>query len=401
MIRAKNRYFSLNRIFLLMLGLWPYEQSKLVWLQLILHSGILGSFIIFQFTTFATSKCDLQLVIEILSITSFFFNFVIVYLSFCFNMDVVKHLLELLQHTYDELKDEDEIAIIENYWNIAKRYTEVLTRKIISHFLLWKNIWILLNFNYYFSYYSLVLIVLCVSFFIFSPFLPYIFDVVFSTNESWPHPSLQIVTEYFIDEDRYFYLIILHADTAFFIGALAMLGTGTFLIMYIQHVCGMLKIASYRIERVMTISIQRMSGVRNTNLIHKSIICAIDMHRKALKLVSIEHILHMIHRNIKNLYQVMYQEILSGCISEKLIQSVLIMNMYYTYTFLANHMAQQVMDHNNNVFATVYNIQWYTAPLQVQKVILFLLQRGSKTLKIMIGGMFMGSLEGFATVKII
>ncbi|KAL6260653.1 hypothetical protein P5V15_008172 [Pogonomyrmex californicus] len=379
MICAKNRYFNLNRIFLLMLGLWPYEQSKLVWLQLILHSGILGSFIIFQFTTFATSKCDLQLVIEILSITSFFFNFVIVYLSFCFNMDVVKHLLELLQHTYDELKDEDEIAIIENYWNIAKRYTEVLT----------------------------LLIVLCVSSFIFSPFLPYIFDVVFSTNESWPHPSLQIITKYFIDEDRYFYLIILHADTAFFIGALAMLGTGTFLIMYIQHVCGMLKIASYRIERVMTISIQRMSGVRNTNLIHKSIICAVDMHRKALKFIKIfissfnlSFFVLMLDGLLYaslNLYR-MYQEILSGCISEKLIQSVLIMNMYYTYTFLANHMAQQVMDHNNNVFATVYNIQWYTAPLQVQKIILFLLQRGSKTLKIMIGGMFMGSLEGFATL---
>ncbi|KYQ53499.1 hypothetical protein ALC60_00025, partial [Trachymyrmex zeteki] len=47
-----------------------------------------------------------------------------------------------------------------------------------------------------------------------------------------------------------------------------------------------------------------------------------------------------------------------------------------------------------------YNGYWYVVPLHVQKLILFLLQRGTKTFKIMIGGLFMGSLEGFATVKI-
>jgi len=51
----------------------------------------------------------------------------------------VKHLLELLQDTYDELRDENEIAIIEKYWNIAKRYTEMLTRKTISQFSLFRK----------------------------------------------------------------------------------------------------------------------------------------------------------------------------------------------------------------------------------------------------------------------
>ncbi|XP_011705355.1 PREDICTED: uncharacterized protein LOC105460565 [Wasmannia auropunctata] len=98
-----------------------------------------------------------------------------------------------------------------------------------------------------------------------------------------------------------------------------------------------------------------------------------------------------------NLYRI-FREISSGCIGEKLIQSLLIMNIYYVYTFIANNVTQQVLDHNNNVFTTVYNVQWYVAPLHVQKLILFLLQRGSKTLKIVIGGLFEGSLEGFATL---
>lgn len=50
-----------------------------------------------------------------------------------------------------------------------------------------------------------------------------------------------------------------------------------------------------------------------------------------------------------------------------------------------------------------YNVQWYIAPLRIQKLILFLLQRGTKAFEhlVVIGGLFVGSLEGFATVKIL
>jgi len=50
------------------------------------------------------------------------------------------------------------------------------------------------------------------------------------------------VTEYFVDQERYFYLIILHANAAFAIGGIAMLSTGTLLIVYVQHACGMFRI---------------------------------------------------------------------------------------------------------------------------------------------------------------
>ncbi|XP_071560215.1 uncharacterized protein [Temnothorax nylanderi] len=379
MISAKDRYFSLNRILLLAIGLWPYKQSKLVQLQLTLHYGILGSFIIFQFTTFATTKCDLQLVIEILSVTTVFFNFVITYFSFHFNMDFVKYLLDLLQHTYDDLKDEGEIAIIEKYWSVAKRYTEALT----------------------------LLVVFSLISFILTPFLPYVCNIVFSANASRPNPSLQIVTEYFIDQERYFYLIILHTDAAFCIGGLAIVAIGTMFILYMQHVCGMLKITSYRMERIMTIGITRVSGTKSASLIHKSIIYAVDMHRKALKILktflssfNITFFVLILNGWVYaslNLYRI-FREISSGQISGKVLQSLIYVNMYYLYTFLCNDISQQLMDENNGIFATVYNVQWYMSPLHIQKLILFLLQRGNKTLQVFVGGMIKGSLECFVTL---
>jgi len=46
-----------------------------------------------------------------------------------------------------------------------------------------------------------------------------------------------------------------------------------------------------------------------------------------------------------------------------------------------------------------YNIDWYMASLRVQKLILFLLQKGSTDFKVNIGGLFIPSLEGFAMVE--
>lgn len=40
--------------------------------------------------------------------------------------------MKLLQHIYDELNDQDEIAIMEKYGNMAKYHTGVLTSKITS-----------------------------------------------------------------------------------------------------------------------------------------------------------------------------------------------------------------------------------------------------------------------------
>ncbi|XP_014478950.1 PREDICTED: uncharacterized protein LOC106746667 [Dinoponera quadriceps] len=62
-------------------------------------------------------------------------------------------------------------------------------------------------------------------------------------------------------------------------------------------------------------------------------------------------------------------------------------------------MSQEIMDHNDNVFVTAYNVRWYLASLHTQRMILFLLQRGNKIFKLSIGGMIIGSLENFASVR--
>lgn len=70
----------------------------------------------------------------------------------------------------------------------------------------------------------------------------YITDVDVPMNASQPH-HLFIMTEYFVDQEKYFYLILLHINAVFFIGITIMLAIGTMFITYLQCTCGMFKIA--------------------------------------------------------------------------------------------------------------------------------------------------------------
>ncbi|KYN00373.1 hypothetical protein ALC62_08864, partial [Cyphomyrmex costatus] len=44
-----------------------------------------------------------------------------------------------------------------------------------------------------------------------------------------------------------------------------------------------------------------------------------------------------------------------------------------------------------------YNVQWYVAPLHIQRMILFLLLKGTKDFTIIVGGILVSSIECFAT----
>ncbi|XP_071637959.1 uncharacterized protein [Temnothorax longispinosus] len=311
MICIDSLHISLNRFLLLTVGLWPYQRSKLVQLQLTLLFSVLVTFILGQFATFLTSQCTPDLLINVLASALFYITFAIKYSLFSINVEVIKCLLEQLQNTCNELTDENEINIIKQYAIYAKRYTIAFT---------------------------------------------------------W---------------------------------------TGTMFIVYLQHACGMFQIACYRIARTMTLETLRKNSLQNEYLIYKGLICAVDMHRKAMKFsnstISRFKIMFALliitgvmcgSLNVFLIFQMTSFE----CDIEELSLRLIFMMYLLSYMFVGNYIAQEIMDHNNNVFVTVYNGQWYVAPLQIQKMILFLLQRGTKAFTMNIAGLFVGSLEGAATL---
>ncbi|XP_018349424.1 PREDICTED: uncharacterized protein LOC108752823 [Trachymyrmex septentrionalis] len=182
-----------------------------------------------------------------------------------------------------------------------------------------------------------------------------------------------------------------------------MVATGTMLIAYFKYICGMFSIASFRIKKAMAINMQQDVNKEQMIIIYKGIICAIDIHRKATEfsqdfLKNFEgSFFCLIAAGMICLSSTLVQ-IISYNSTEQLVLQLIYISVLYMYMFLSNYNAQDITDHNEYVFATVYNVEWYVAPLHIQKMMLFLLQKGTKAFHLILGGIFIASMESAATL---
>ncbi|KAH0946892.1 hypothetical protein HN011_001516 [Eciton burchellii] len=378
MIFLEAPYFNINRILLQSTALWPFQQSKFARLQSIIILIILGSGILFQITIFITSELTPKFIVKVLSCVFFFITLLIHYSSFHNNKYIIKNLMKQLHYACTELKDKNEIAIIHKYGCNAKQYTMIIT-------ILFFIVSALINFGF--------------GILIISP------DIVSSANGSQLHRIQMIETEYFIDKQICFYLSIFHMNAAIFVGILAKITVGTFMLSYLRHTCAMFRIACYRIEHAMEINVPKSINTHDGLVIYKKIIYAINIHREAMKLSELLisrfdtmylclTVLSVIVLSL-NLFQVFQVLISDDKIAEVLIPmtNAIILS---AYMFLSNLIGQNITDHNNEVYATVYNIQWYMCSQRIQKLILLFLQRGVKDFHLTCGGLFIASFECFA-----
>ncbi|KAH0948823.1 Or9e81 [Eciton burchellii] len=375
MVSFEDPHFNLNRILLLAIGLWPYEQSKFARFQYIFFSVILMEAIIFQLIVFVSSTFTSDLLIKVLSSACFFTIIEIKYVLFSIDMNIIKELLMQFQYIRNELKDKNEIAIAETYSYNARRYTAALT-----------------------------IIGMCIIFIlIIAQFWTEIFDIVLQMNVSRSR-TMPIMTEYFVDQEKYFYFIVLWINITICVQVIVLLAIGTMFITFFQHIYGMFKIASYRIEHSLDMDILK-SNMKVINLVCERIICAIDIQRQAMNL---------------SIFLVKKLEIMMSCIIifavtilslNRIFQIMsfeknfaeIVLHFFFAigiilYMFIANYLGQELTDHNKEIFLVAYNIKWYITPIRIQKMILFLLQRNVRDFTVSIGRLFVPSLQGFATL---
>ncbi|XP_036138662.1 odorant receptor 4 [Monomorium pharaonis] len=71
---------------------------------------------------------------------------------------------------------------------------------------------------------------------------------------------------------------------------------------------------------------------------------------------------------------------------------------HLTYMFILNYVGQEIINHGLQFFKASYNGLWYKAPLHIQKLLLFIMQKGTVNTVFICGKIYVGSLEGFATL---
>ncbi|XP_029168293.1 uncharacterized protein LOC114938469 [Nylanderia fulva] len=162
-------------------------------------------------------------------------------------------MLEQIQDNWRILKDKLEINIIEKYSFIARFLAVILLG---------------------FCCFGLIMYTLM-------QFLPLILDTVIPLNESRLRRPI-LITEYFIDQEKYMNAILLHYILAVAIGIVALCGPTMTILTYILHSCALLDIASYRMENAINRSILAIPSPTREYLLYRRIVHAVSIHRRAI-----------------------------------------------------------------------------------------------------------------------
>ncbi|XP_019885249.1 uncharacterized protein LOC109610507 [Camponotus floridanus] len=190
------------------------------------------------------------------------------------------------------------------------------------------------------------------------------------------------------------------------------IATESFALINAVHAFGMFKIASYRIKHMLSENVLQAKCIAQKYIIfHHRITAAVDVHRRALDLsellkitfgrsylLVITIIICSGSINLLHLFRVitMKQEIL------EIIKAVSLIFCHFLFLILGNFAGQEFINYDSYVHQTICNTEWYNAPLKAQKLILFMLQKTTKTYRVDAGGMFSPCLEGLvATMSLL
>lgn len=90
-------------------------------------------------------------------------------------------------------------------------------------------------------------------------FVPYILDVVSPLNESRPLEIHQFHEEIFLDEQKYYHLIMSIIDIISILGAIVVLGTESTMMLFSYHISGQFRVTrsarKFRIFLLLTLSL--------------------------------------------------------------------------------------------------------------------------------------------------
>ncbi|XP_067212261.1 uncharacterized protein [Linepithema humile] len=373
---VEYHYYRINYMLLSILNFWPYRQSKFSTIIHTFHFGILISFISFQFTSFCTSQLTMDFVVMVLSYAIPSFLYMIQYYSFYSRPNQIKQIWKDICDSWNLLKNEAERDIMRQHSSTGELGTIIILFAIVTGVILYMlvELW------------------------------PTILDIIFPLNETRLR-DLHALTEYFVDEETYFYPILCHWLFGVTFGAFVVIVTTTLEMVYVEHICGLLKIASYRIEH-------SIDEYTLHNPIRKKINCtvlqnitdAVYIHRKALErcqflldnfsstfFVLIVIIVTSLSLNLFRLLRaILLQDMF------EIIASVIFIGMHFFFLFTSNYYGQKITDHNNEIFQNTYNISWYVAPVEIQKLLLFIIQYTTKSYILNIGYLILASVEGFS-----
>ncbi|XP_025160092.1 uncharacterized protein LOC109503782 [Harpegnathos saltator] len=232
--------------------------------------------------------------------------------------------------------------------------------------------------------------------------IPNSFLIIMPLNES--HRCLFLnTTKCFIGQQQYVYISILQMTFGIIVATITGIATETFSLSNALHAFALFKLASYRMERILIGNDLQMSATKKYVLYRDKIAAAVDIHKRATEFSN------LLVATFGTPYLFLF--ILSECSASiclfliltmrlrplEIIMSVLCIFCNFLFLIIGNFVGQIFINYDTYIYERLCNIRWYNIPLKAQKLILFMMQKATRSYKVDAGGMFNPSLKGLAT----
>ncbi|XP_076221739.1 uncharacterized protein LOC143174333 [Nomia melanderi] len=364
------QYFNLCRILLTVTGQWPY-QDKVVAIPL--RSVVCSMLIIIinaQMCKIFKSGINRKTFIDTIPYLICFILTAMRYVNSLMNIKRMRNLFKRIKYDW-------ECAVLNNEDHIFESYAKGAWKLFMVYITILNSMMVL---------YVIVEIVLLVM-------------KEFSSWKFTRHVHQPIQVEFFIDEDKYFYYILVFTNLTMFVTFVAVLAIELELNIMINHACTMFAIVGRRLENAFRVNSEEH---KRRVQVHEMLIRTIKYHRDALQFVD------CISSYCSGFY-ISFFYILMVTFSVLLVHVWTVIREFEgldTFVFPAMSFSggcivvvyitvlmQWIIDASSAVFHQAYCGEWYTAPISQQKTLLLIMQKCMKPATISFANIFSISVE--------
>ncbi|KAF3054608.1 Odorant receptor 218 [Nylanderia fulva] len=355
MEHPEERYYKLNRFYLSVTGLWPYQSTWRARFSRTIITIIMLSCLFTQISSIFTSDVDLDFLSDsLIMIMPTVGNLTHLY-SRLVNIDKFKELYELMWDDWALEKTDDEIKIMHQYAEtarVATIYCSVTIYTIIIGYIVWL-------------------------------FIPVVFGIIRPVNESLLQSAIHV--EFYIDVEQYIYIVLFYLSIVIILIPLVFLASMSLYLTVTHHVCGMCELLGNRAEHLFYVIKDETERdlIRGTKISCKNIVFFVQQHSNIIRFVNLietSHTLPFLMDLIGMVTSISFSllKLSFGTRIENrsaIFVSITLIIIDMIYLILPNYMGQKITDMSSILCEKVYNSAWYNADVSQQKSLLLIMCR--------------------------
>ncbi|XP_034938384.1 uncharacterized protein [Chelonus insularis] len=369
-------YHKINKLFLTIIGQWPYQSSLSKRISYIIMLFFTTTHGYLQTAGMIAARIDIDVFLEALPTVLADVVCGVKMINFFCNAVKMKKLLMLMEKDWKTFSTDKENEILNEYAHFGYKVT----------------------IYYAGALYGTVVPMMLV------PLAPLILNIVAPMNESYPKHLMFQQIEFLFDFEKYFYPLLIHGYLGTFAYLTILIAIDTMFMVYIQHACAKFLIVGLSLNRVAEDDNINSQCTKSHNIDYQKMINCLTYHNEAIEFANlIEESNYFSFIFVIGINMLMMTA--SGLVAVFKMNEPNVAMKFAAFTlgevfhlFYSSWQGELLLEHSASIFYTAYQANWNNTSLSSQRLFIPLLLRSATPCKLTAGKMYTMSLKSFSLV---